>query len=73
MGSIDRGKCKSAVGGMRGVVKGTVISMPGLNRHDDMVERVNIVKVTVSILVGVNVRGIVVVMIRITYDALIVI
>ena len=60
MGSIDRGKCKSAVGGMSGVVKGTVISMPGLNRHDDMVERVIIVKVMVNILVGVSVRGIVV-------------
>lgn len=60
MGSIDRGKCNSAVGGMRGVVKGTVISMPGLNRHDDIVERVIIAIATVNILVGVSVRGIVV-------------
>ena len=39
---MERGRWRLAVGGVSGVVKGMVINMPGLNKHDDKLTRMAI-------------------------------
>lgn len=50
MGSIDKGRWRSATGGVKGLAKGIVTSIPGLNKHDANPINVNIIPTTAQAL-----------------------